>query len=115
MVGEYTTAALLSVTAMVQLHNCAALRCTAGSLLPARFAHCSFGPHTAPLTHPSSAEAGERPNPEDVPVAEEPATRALRIDNFVRPFTEGQVRQLLWWVAVSRQRQGVWGARQAAA
>lgn len=39
------------------------------------------------------AEAGERPNPEDVPAAEEPVTRALRIDNFVRPFTEGQVRR----------------------
>ena len=44
----------------------------------------------APPPHPA-AEKGEAPAPEDVPEAAEPATRALRIDGFVRPFTERQV------------------------
>jgi hypothetical protein len=39
-------------------------------------------------------EKGAAPNPEDVPEAEEPATRALRIDGFVRPFVERQVRRV---------------------
>lgn len=38
-----------------------------------------------------SAEKGAAPAPEDVPAASEPATRALRIDGFVRPFHERQV------------------------
>ncbi|EFN59666.1 hypothetical protein CHLNCDRAFT_56500 [Chlorella variabilis] len=42
-----------------------------------------------------TAEKGEALAPEEVPVAGEPATRALRIDGFVRPFTERQVRELL--------------------
>lgn len=42
------------------------------------------------------AEKGEAPAPEDVPEAAEPATRALRIDGFVRPFTE---RQVTWMPA----------------
>lgn len=43
----------------------------------------------------NTAEKGAAPAPEDVPAATEPATRALRIDGFVRPFTERQVRELL--------------------
>lgn len=39
-----------------------------------------------------SAAKGAAPAPEDVPAAGEPATRALRIDGFVRPFHERQVR-----------------------
>ncbi|KAL4444627.1 hypothetical protein ABPG77_002444 [Micractinium sp. CCAP 211/92] len=42
-----------------------------------------------------SAAKGAAPAPEDVPAAGEPATRALRIDGFVRPFHERQVRELL--------------------
>ncbi|KAL4427699.1 hypothetical protein ABPG75_001788 [Micractinium tetrahymenae] len=42
-----------------------------------------------------NAEKGEALAPEDVPEASEPATRALRIDGFVRPFHERQVRELL--------------------
>ncbi|GAB4822403.1 hypothetical protein N2152v2_009449 [Parachlorella kessleri] len=43
----------------------------------------------------TAADVGERPAPEDVPAAQEPTTRALRIDNLVRPFLEGQLRALL--------------------
>ncbi|KAL4856886.1 Apoptotic chromatin condensation inducer in the nucleus [Chlorella vulgaris] len=42
-----------------------------------------------------SIEKGEAPPREAVPEASEPATRALRIDGFVRPFQERQVRELL--------------------
>ena len=37
------------------------------------------------------ADKGAAPAPEDVPAAAEPATRALLIEGFVRPFTEFQV------------------------
>ena len=49
------------------------------------------------------AEKGEAPAPEDVPAAGEPATRALRIDGFVRPFHERQVWGCWWWC------RGRWG------